>query len=334
MPSSKPNRPPSQADVARVAGVSSQTVSRVVSGQANVHPDTAARVLAAIEELDYRVNHAASSLASGRTRIIGLIVVSTKRYSSAALSVGVESAAASKGYSVTTAAVADHASLETFLQAFDRLEQQGAEGIVLGVPVPLDNPQMRTRMERIPTIRSERAGFSPDAPLAVDQGAVSRLAVEHLLGLGHETVWHVTGDDEWQESGQRREAWAQTLEDRGVTPPPEIPGDWTPESGYRAGRTIAAIPAVTAVFVSSDEMAFGLLRALHEAGKQVPSDIAVVSVDDIALAAYASPALTTVRQPFEAMGKAAALRLIAEIEGESDIALPPTEPTLIVRDST
>ena len=108
----------------------------------------------------------------------------------------------------------------------------------------------------------------------------------------------------------------------------------TPESGYRAGRTIAAIPDVTAVYVGSDEMAFGLLRAFHEAGRQVPEDISVVSVDDISLAAYAAPALTTVRQPFQSLGRAAALRVISRIEGDLEVDIPPTEPTLVVRSST
>src|SRR5699024_12170796 len=101
---------------------------------------------------------------------------------------------------------------------------------------------------------------------------------------GDEAVRHGTGEESWQEAKQRREGWKDVLRARGIDPPPEIPGDWTPESGYRAGRTIAAIPDVTAVYVGSDEMAFGLLRAFHEAGRQVPEDISVVSVDDISLA--------------------------------------------------
>ncbi len=331
----KDDRAPSQVDVARIAGVSTQTVSRVMSGQDNVRPETARRVLAAVEELGYRVHAAAASLASGRTRVLGVIVVSTDRYSSAALGVGIQQAAAANGYTVTTAAVADHASDDAFLEAFDRLERQGAEGIILGVPIALDTPALRTRTERTPATRSERTSLEEDAPLAVDQRAIARLAVEHLLDLGHETVWHVSGDDYWTETQQRSEAWEQTLRERGIVPPPVIPADWTPESGYRAGRTIAAIPEATAVFVSSDEMAFGLIRALHEAGRSVPEDISVVSVDDIALAAYASPALTTVRQPFEAMGRAAALRLITQIEGHDPIGeMPSTDPQLIVRSST
>lgn len=330
-----PDRAASQVDVARLAGVSTQTVSRVMSGQQNVRPETARRVLAAVDQLGYRVHAAAASLASGRTRILGLIVVSTDRYSTAALSVGIQQAAAEHRYTLTTAAVPDHASNDAFIEAFDRLERQGAEGIILGVPVELDSPAMRLRTSRTPATRNERTSMDPDAPLIVDQHAIGRLAVEHLLDLGHKTVWHVPGDPYWLETAHRREAWEQVLAERGITPPPLIPGDWTPESGYRAGRTIAAIPDATAVFVSSDEMAFGLIRALHEAGRSVPEDVSVVSVDDIALAGFASPALTTVRQPFEAMGRAAALRLIAELEDEDlDTELPPVRPELIVRSST
>ena len=329
-----PDRAPNQLDVARAAGVSAQTVSRVLSGQQNVRPETARRVHAAVETLGYRIHAAAASLASGRTRILGMILVSTDRYSSAALGAGVEQAAAANGYTVTMAAVPDHASTDAFVQAFDRLERQGAEGIVLGLPVELNSPAMRMRTDRTPSTRTERASLDMDAPLIVDQHAIARLAVEHLLGLGHSTVWHVPADDYWLESRQRRETWEQVLIERGITPPPVIPGDWTPESGYRAGRTIAAIPDATAVFVSSDEMAFGLIRALHEAGRRVPEDVSVVSVDDIALAAFASPALTTVRQPFEGMGRAAASRLIAHIEGRDLEDVPDLHPELIIRSST
>ena len=329
------DRAPNQNDVARLAGVSAQTVSRVMSGQSNVRPETARRVLSAVEELDYRVHAAAASLASGRTRILGVIVLSTNRYSTAALGVGIERVAAENGYTVTTASVSDHAPIEEIEAAFDLLERQGAEGIVLGVPVSLDHPGMRARTERTPSTRNVRVSADEDAAFAVDQTRVARLAVEHLLDLGHETVWHVSGDEYWTESVQRRETWEQVLREHGIEPPPVLPADWTSESGYRAGRTLAAIPGATAVFVSSDEMAFGVMRALHEAGRSVPDDVSIVSVDDIALAAYASPALTTVRQPFEEVGAAAARRAIAQIEGEAPVGeIPRVEPELILRAST
>lgn len=328
------DRSPNQVDVARLAGVSTQTVSRVMSGQQNVRPETARRVLAAVEELGYRVHAAAASLASGRTRVLGVIVVSTVQYSSAALSSGIEAVAAERGYTVTTAAVANHAAPSAFALAFERLERQGAEGIILAAPMAFtDDEGMRLRAERTPTVQVE-----PDADalsaFTVDQALIARLATEHLLDLGHSNVWHVSGDDYWIESTERRRSWEAVLVERGIVPPPVIPGDWTPESGYRAGRTIAAIPDATAVFVGSDEMAFGLIRALHEAGRMVPEDVSVVSVDDIALAAYASPALTTVRQPFREVGRGAASRLIALIEDTPVADLPDVRPTLITRAST
>lgn len=328
------SKAPSQVDVAKLAGVSTQTVSRVMSGQGSVRPETARRVLAAVDELGYRVHAAAASLASGRTRLLGVMTVSNDRYSLGALGVGIEQAAALHGYTVTTAAVAEHASPDAFIEAFDRLERQGVEGVILGLPIDIDTPAMRSRTERTPTVRSDRAALSTDSSFAVDQGRIAELAVEHLLSLGHSTVWHVSGDDYWVETDQRRASWQATLERHGATVPPVIPGDWTPESGYRAGRTIAAIPDATAVFVASDEMAFGVLRALHEADKRVPEDVSVVSVDGIPLSAYASPALTTVKQPFEDLGRAAALRLIAMLEGTQPAGLPDIAPELLVRAST
>ena len=327
------DRAPSQVDVARVAGVSTQTVSRVIGGQSNVRPETAQRVMAAVDATGYRLHAAAASLASGRTRMLGVITVSTARYSTSAILLGVEAVAAEQGYAVTTASVPHHSRPGAFVEAFDRLERQGAEGIVLLAPVGFLADALGNRTTRTPTVgHRQDEGLGDDA--LIDQRAIARAATEHLLDLGHATVWHVSGDEFWQESVARREEWEQVLRERGIAPPPVIPGDWSPESGYRAGRTIAAIPDVTAVFVSSDEMAFGLMRALHEAGRTVPGDVSVTSVDDIALAAYATPALTTVRQPFERVGRTAAARVIALIEGGEPPTVDRLEPELIVRSST
>lgn len=330
---SRRERAPKQVDVARVAGVSTQTVSRVMLGHQNVRPETAQRVLAAVEATGYRLHAAAASLASGRTRMIGVILVSTARYSASATLLGVESAAAEEGYAVTTASVAQHAPPGAFLEAFVRLEGQGAEGIVLLAPVGFLEETLGAHAERTPTV-GHRHEDGAGAHGLLDQRTIARLATEHLLDLGHATVWHVSGDEYWQESNARREEWEAVLRERGLTPPPVIPADWSPESGYRAGRTIAAIPDATAVFVASDEMAFGMIRALHEAGRVVPDDVSVVSVDDIALAAYATPALTTVRQPFEAVGCAIATRVIDLIEQREPTPSAPLPPELIVRAST
>lgn len=330
---SQPDRAPNQVDVARAAGVSTQTVSRVISGNPNVRPETAQRVLAAIDAVGYRLHAAAASLASGRSRTLGVITISSAEYSTSAIVLGVEAVASEEGYAVTSAGVPHHSAPASFAGAFDRLERQGAEGIVILAPVGFLAEALGARTERTPTVgHRQSGGVGTDA--LVDQRAIARAATEHLLDLGHRTVWHVSGDEFWQESNARREEWETVLRERGMTPPPVIPGDWTPESGYRAGRTIAAIPDVTAVFVSSDEMAFGVIRALHEAGRMVPDDVSVVSVDDIALAAYAAPALTTVRQPFEEVGRAAATQVIDMIEKREPRPAPQLRAELIVRAST
>ncbi|WP_022889840.1 LacI family DNA-binding transcriptional regulator [Agromyces italicus] len=327
------DRAPSQVDVARAAGVSTQTVSRVISGHPNVRPETARRVMAAVDAVGYRWHAAAASLASGRTRTIGVILVSTARYSTSAILLGAEGAAAEAGYTVITASVPQHSGPAAFTDAFDRLERQGSEGIVVLAPVGFLAEALGSRVERTPTVGHRQSdGIGADA--LIDQRAIARMATEHLLDLGHRTVWHVSGDEFWQESSARRDAWEAVLLERGATPPPVIPGDWSPASGYRAGRTIAAIPDATAVFVSSDEMAFGVIRALHEARRAVPGEISVVSVDDIALAAYATPALTTVRQPFEEVGRAAAMRVIELIEQREPVSVEPLRPELVLRAST
>ncbi|MFJ3958930.1 LacI family DNA-binding transcriptional regulator [Arthrobacter sp. NPDC090010] len=339
MPRTSPDRVPTQGDVAKLAKVSAQTVSRVMTGSQKVHPDTERRVREAVDLLGYRVHGAAAALATGRTRLLGVIVVSTTQYSSSAIGVGIEMVAAAHGYTVTTAAVSNHSSASAFITAFERLERQGAEGVIIVAPVDVQDPGMIALMKRTPTVQIEgrsqlgRDG-RPGSTAEQEQAQIARSATEHLLQLGHETVWHVSGDEDWLESGWRLSAWQEALRERGINPPPVVHGDWTPESGYRAGRALAADPGVTAVFVSSDEMAFGVIRALHEAGRRVPQDISVVSVDDIALAEYASPALTTVRQPFADRGRAAAQQVIALIDGAVTEPFVPALPELVVRAST
>ncbi len=330
---SEPTRAPNQVDVARLAGVSTQTVSRVIAGHPNVRPETARRVLAAVDAVGYRLHAAAASLASGRTRTIGVILLSTAQYSRSAQLLGVEAVASEEGYAVVTASVPVHPAPASFTAAFDRLEGQGAEGIVILAPVGFLAEVLGSRAERTPTVGHRQSdGFGTDS--LVNQWAIGRMATEHLLDLGHRTVWHVSGDDAFQESNARTEEWETVLRERGITPPPVIPGDWSPESGYRAGRTLAAIPDATAIFVSSDEMAFGVIRALHEAGRSVPGDVSVISVDDIALAAFATPALTTVHQPFHEVGRASALRVIDIIEKREPSTPVTLIPELVVRAST
>ncbi len=299
----KDDRAPSQVDVAQLAGVSTQTVSRVMSGQDTVRPDTARRVMAAVEELGYRVHAAAASLASGRTRVLGVIVVSTDPL--LVRSSRRRHPAGGRGERIHR----DHGGgrRSCFCRVLPGgLRSARTSGRRRHHPRRCRSNSTAPRCGPAPSappppaVSAPHSTRTPRSPWTSARSPVSPWSISSTSDTRPSGTCR--GDDYWTETQQRSEAWEQTLRDRGIAPPPVIPADWTPESGYRAGRTIAAIPEVTAVFVSSDEMAFGLIRALHEAGRSVPDDVSVVSVDDIALAAYASPALTTVRQPFEAMG--------------------------------
>ncbi|MGW0120460.1 LacI family DNA-binding transcriptional regulator [Streptomyces sp. NPDC003327] len=327
-------RPPGMTDVARVAGVSAQTVSRALAGHPNVQEKTRAKVLAAVDQLGYRRNNAARMLSSGRSRTLGVVTLQTNFYSRAAVTTGIENAAREAGYAVSTATTT---SLDTFAieNALSRLADQDVEGIILSVPLIHSSSRIEQLTRSTPTVTIDGSRTDATEILAVDQAQAARTATQHLLDLGHETVWHIAGPAEWLESTQRRDGWEAALQAAGRAVPPPLEGDWSPGSGYRNGLVLARIPDVTAVFVASDEMAFGVIRALHEAGRRVPDDISVVGFDDIELAEYCSPSLTTIAQPFQHMGALAVTHLLRRIEAPGPLPEPHSvEPRLVVRAST
>ena len=168
----------------------------------------------------------------------------------------------------------------------------------------------------------------------VDQQAGAILATDHLLELGHLRVAHVSGPPDWIEADQRRDGWRLAHQRRGLIPGPEIAGDWSAQSGYAAGLRISADPTQTAIFVASDAMALGVLKALHERGLRVPEDISVLGFDGVPESAYYWPALTTVVQDFSALGRRALELTLRSLDGEEAPAVDLVEPTLLVRGST
>src|SRR5207248_11642906 len=143
------------------------------------------------------------------------------------------------------------------------------------------------------------AGPDHSGPVvAVDQHAGEAAATRHLLELGDRHIWHIAGPQDWLEAGQRIEGWRSALRAAGAAEPPLLRGDWSARSGYDVGEHLLAEAGVTAVFVANDQMALGLLRRLHEAGRETPGEISVVGFDDIPDAAYFTPLPTTVRQYF------------------------------------
>jgi DNA-binding LacI/PurR family transcriptional regulator len=322
------------ADVAKLAGVSHQTVSRVINSSEHVKGDTRERVLAAMRMLDYRPNAVARALATGKSQTLGVVSFDTTLYGPASTLFGIERAAHQAGYfiSIVSLLALDRTSV---LDAVERLRLQGVDGILVIAPQTDGARTVSELPSDIPVVAVE-AGPDEGVPVVTgDSLAGAALATQHLLGLGHRTVWHIAGPTDWLEAQQRVAGWRSTLEAAGAPVPPVLVGDWSAKSGYELGRRLAVDPEVTAVFVGNDLMALGLLRALHEEGRELPAALSVVGFDDMPEAAYFTPPLTTIRQDFTEVGSRGFHLLLDEIERGSRSSVRDTvPPELIVREST
>lgn len=333
----RPARPAVMSDVGRLAGVSHQTVSRVINGSRHVSPGTRARVLAAMEELGYRPNPIARALATGRTRTLGVVSFDTTLYGPASTLFGIERAAHQAGYFIVGSSLRalDRA---TVTEAVNRLREQGVEGILVIVNEASAAAALQEASLEVPVVAVE-AGPEHGIPVvAVDQRAGAMLATRHLLDLGHPTVHHVSGPPDSIEAQQRIAGWRTALLDAGAPVPPPLNGDWSARSGYHVGRRLARDLDARAVFVSNDQMALGLLRAMHEADRSIPDDMSIVGFDDIPESPYFTPPLTTVRQDFGEVGSRS-LRVLVRAMAAFNAGEPAPEgslvaPELVVRGST
>ncbi|BBC32105.1 LacI family transcriptional regulator [Streptomyces graminofaciens] len=328
---------PVMDDVARLAGVSKQTVSRVLNDNPAVRAETRAAVLEAMRTLGYRPSRSARSLASGRTRMLGVISFDAARYGPASTLTAINTAAQEAGYLVSSIAL-DTADRDTVVQAVDRLSAEGADGVIAIAPQrPVATALAQAHLDT-PLVMLDN-GLGDDTPVvSSDFHAGARLATGHLLRHGHATVWHIAGPGGWTSADRRAASWRETLEEAGAVVHEPLVGDWSADSGYALGRELAANADVTAVFVSNDQMALGLLRALHEAGRRVPDDVSVVGYDDIPEAAHLLPPLTTIRTDFSEIGIRSLRLLLTQLDGDDTNGATEIEPVvpveLIVRDST
>ncbi|MGA5895983.1 LacI family DNA-binding transcriptional regulator [Streptomyces venetus] len=326
---------PRSVDVARLAGVSQKTVSRVLNGERYVSDEVRRRVLAAADELGYRLNSAARALASGRTRSIGVVALGTALYGPASLLIGIERAARDAGYALRVVNTLE-GDAGGVVGAVESLLEQGVDGIV--VSEPIDEGEVSLSVDVPVLVLGAPAAFGGTRTVAAGVGAelLARTATEHLLDLGHTTVHHVAGPGRWFAARDRLAGWRGALTAHGREQPAVLTGDWSAASGYEAGRELAADPGVTAVFTANDDMAIGVIRALTEAGLRVPDDVSVVGFDDIPVAAYVTPPLTTVRQPFDAVASEGLRLLVRAIEAPDTDLPPPDDPPveLVVRAST
>ncbi len=331
------HRSPVMTDVAKAAGVSHQTVSRVLNDHPHVRSATRRRVLAAIDQLGYRRNRSARALATRRTNTLGVVAFDTTLYGPASTLLGIEQAAREAGYFVSIVSLKDM-TRESVGEALDYLADQTVDGMIVIAPQRSAATAVAELPADLPIVAVEGGEAGTTPVVAVDQVDGAAQATQHLLDLGHHTVRHVAGPADWLEAEGRLQGWHRTLERAGTAVPELLRGDWSPRSGYEAGRRLAAEPGAHAVFVANDQMALGVLRALTEAGLRVPGDVSVVGFDDIPETEFFSPALTTIRQDFTAVGHASIKMLLDLVEhgtgDPSQTARRVVPATLIIRESS
>ena len=319
--------------MAELAGVSHQTVSRVVNCHPNVSKGTREKVEAAIAQLGYRRNSAARSLVTRRSQTIGVLASELSQYGPANTLLGVERAARDAGYFVRVAALRE-VNRDAILAAVRHFLDQSVDGIVVIVPHLETLAALAALPIPVPVVAVGPNGNDTVGGVKVDQRRGAELAVRHLIGQGHVRIGHVAGPQDWIDAVARADGWRGALDAAGLDADLMIEGDWSAGSGYEIGRKVAASRRATALFVGNDQMALGVLRALNEAGIKVPEDVSVVGFDDQPEAGYFSPPLTVVRQDFEELGRRCMDLMLRALDGAEGPQTLVVEPELVLRSST
>ncbi|MFC0674668.1 LacI family DNA-binding transcriptional regulator [Brachybacterium hainanense] len=334
-------RRPSMTDVADRAGVSYQTVSRVLNAPERVRPETRTRVEAAIAELGFTRNRAARALRTTQSRIIGVLTDGSALYGPAATLGAVESAAHAAGYATLLSSADPRGAAGE--RTGQELLESGADGIIVIAPHEGMLPTLAAIARTTPVV-SVTAG-APPLPgvtmVAVDQARGARDVAQHLAETGRSRVVHLQGPASWFDARGRRAGFVEAAAALGLDAEVAAPGDWSAEAGAAYGERLLRGPLPDAVFAANDLMALGLLHVLNSHGVRVPEQVAVVGFDDVAGAAFFTPALSSVRQPFDRLGEAAVARLLAGFDAGASAPSDrgPTAPAglapeLIVRESS
>ena len=324
-------------DVASAAGVSYQTVSRVINESPSVKSSTRQAVLDTIAQLGFRPNRAARALAGGPVQSVTVLTSNTRLYGFAAALEGIEEATRAAGFALGVRVV-ESGTPGDVRDAVERaIEPAGAliviaydrSGIAALNAVPPDVPVAAI----VETPPGNEAAGKPW--VWIDDRKAAGDVTNFLLGLGHETVHYVSIPIQTTVS-QRMLGWRSALETAGVTVPKPLQGGWEPQSGCEMGQRLARDPKVTAVLCGNDDLAFGVMRAMHKAGRAIPDDVSIVGFDDTPLSAFYTPALTTVRQDFVALGRMCFAKLLSLLDASANVVLdgsPWPQPELIIRES-
>lgn len=323
---------PSIYDVAKHAGVSHMTVSRVLNDHPNIRDSTRQRVLKVIEEMNYTRSSIARALATRRAMRIGVLVDGPVQFGPNSTLRALEAAARDVGYAISAFSIDDDDDAQLDAGVVE-LVTQGVDALCVIAPRASSLELLRQKSTGLPTIVIKAESDDVWHTAAVDQRSGARLAVDHLIELGHRRIAHLAGPLDWYDAREREQGWRESLAAAGLDAGEAIIGDWTSDYGYEVGKAFDPGSA-TAVFAANDQMALGLVHGLVDQGLRVPEDVSVIGFDDVPDARHFLPPLTTVRQDFSALGELALQLVIAAIDGEDHTRHDRIAPLLVVRAST
>ncbi len=322
-------------DVARETRVSYQTVSRVINESPNVKASTREAVLEAIARLGFRPNRAARALAGGAVESVTVLASNTSLCGFAAALGGIEESARRAGFAMGVRVVESAVPSEVS-DAVERAIEPGGALIVIAFDRPgvaaLDSVPPHIPVAAM--IAAPPTGEVPVKPSVwIDEFSAAQEATQYLLALGHKTVHHLSTPT-WAGTTRRMSGWQAALEDAGIAVPRPLHGGWTADWGYEAGRKVARNAGVTAVLCGNDDIALGVMRAMHEASRDIPADVSIIGFDDVPFARFYTPALTTVRQDFKSLGKVCFATLLSNVGlGHRAQFLDAPEAQLVIRES-
>lgn len=323
-------------DVARQSGVSYQTVSRVINNHPSVAEETRKRVLGAIQKLNYRPNRAARSLVTNRSDTIAIISFGTTFYGPGQMVSNITRHAKNSGYRVSPSTV-ERLQRGDVKAALDDLHGSLIDGIIMIAPIVSDfMHEIRELVGDIPFIQIDTKPQPHIASVVIEQFYGSRLAVEHLIGLGHRKIAEISGPMNWYDGIMRHQSWVDTMAKHNLPQQMSVEGTWSSQSGYEAVHSLLNGGAeFTGLVVANDQMALGAIAALNERGFRIPEDVSIVGFDNIPESAYFLPALTTVYQDFEALGEQSVEYLVSLMKNpETPIHQRVLYPELVIRKST
>lgn len=325
------NRPANIYDVAERAGVSHQTVSRVLNDNSKVTEQTRQRVETAIADLGYQRNNAARSLVTAQTRMIGVVITNTGYFGPNSTMRAMEEQARINGYFAFSVSV-DPESSESIESGIRQMKDLGVDALVMIAPQITSMQLARPLLGGIPIVILDHSNEAGLFSVTIDDYQGAKKATRCLIDSGHKKLLHLSGPEGWFESEARTRGFKDACSEAGIEPLALVDGSWEPETGYLKAVEIAETGA-TGVFCANDQLAIGLMRGLHELDVSVPGDISIVGYDDLPESSYLTPALTTIRPDFETLGKRLMSLLLEELEGDPSVRRETIEPELIVRES-